>query len=568
MKNQLTHANSVSHRFLAAFLFCVALLTCLSVTRLHADQMVHSIDGKILSVHFDQVVQAPSAVTVTNYTVHGKGTGTIAVTNAVILNDDQTVALSLASSAGEFFIVDITNVVGTATNNIKATVTGYLNYLGTASIGSVTNPLPTGSAISYFRDTFDLIAGGSDIGGTNDHCHFVFDFVVADFDLIAFVNRLDNTSPGARAGLMARENNTAGSRSLGIYMTAFNGISNQIVTVLRTGTNAIATALGQPIPAHGLTWLRMTRSTNLFTVYYSSNSASWTAIGSTNVAWNNSMNIGAAATSGTNGTTTTAGFTSFNVEAARPGDNVLPTVSVAVVSNSIVARWQRTPRDFALQVRDSLVDTNSSTGGTGTNPPASWGFLMLPINDTSISGTNVYMPTNGRYMTIPKDIFGGGNVFFRMQRVEKVFPDPLNVMGGITLSSVTANNGLSSTTTGSTLCDTVDTTSAVFMTNGTTAVCRSNYLYKFSTENSAAGLHTALKLNYKPAAGPLVQVTCLGSNTTLNYTANNYHAMITLPLHTANTNYSFIAAAAASTGFTSLSKTPIYVDITIITNTP
>ena len=549
-----------------ALLCFLALFACLPAAHLHADQMVHSLDGKILSVHFDQAVLSPSAITTTNYTVIGKGAGTIVVTNAVLQNDDQTVALYLASSTGEFFIVGISNVVGTATNNIQATVTGYLNYLGTASVGSSTNPLPAGSVISYFRDTFDVIANGSGVGGTNDHCHLVFDTVVGDFDLITLVSRLDNSSTNTMAGLMARENTTAGSRSLGIYFTPVIGGSNQIATLIRSTNNTVATAVSQPVAARGLNWLRMTRNTNLFTVYYSSNAVNWTAVGSTNVAWNTTMNIGATATSGTNGINTTASFASFNVNAAHPGDNLIPTLNIVVISNSIVARWQRTPRDFAIQIANNLFDTNTTSGST--NPPSSpWGFLMLPINDTSISGTNIYMPTNGRYMNIPKNIFGGGNVFIRMQRVEKVFPDPLNVMGGITLSSVSPKNGLSGTTTTTTLCSTTVETSAAYLTNGTTTVCYSNYSYKFSTENSAAGLHTALQLNARISGQSPFQIACLGSNT-IDYAANNYRAMITLPVHTLTSNYTFTATAAKNTGFKNLTNTPIYVDITIFTNPP
>jgi regulation of enolase protein 1 (concanavalin A-like superfamily) len=532
----------------AALLFCALLLTA---TRALADLQMHSIDGKILGIRFDQFMGTPSAVAISNYTVYGKASGTMTVTNAVLQDDDRTIALYLTASAGEFFVVGVSNVVSSSGTNYNTTTTGYLNYFGSASLGSATNPAPVGEAISFFRDTFYLRASGSDLGGTNDHGHFVYQTVVSNFDMSVQVTRLDNTDPAAKAGLMVRENNDAGCREIGIYFTPLNGGSNLITSVYRSATNAVAGTLNQPILSHSLSWLRMTRSNNVFNVYYGSNGASWTSFASATLAWNTSMNVGAAATSHTNGILTTAGFSSLTTEAARPGDGLVPTLSVTVVSNNLVAKWQRTPRDFAVQVIDNLGSA-PNTGGA-TNPPPAWAFLLQPIYDTSLTGTNVYMPTAGRYMTIPLDLFNNNEMYVRLVQVERVFPDPVDVKGGICLSG----KNFSTNAGGGTLCsDTVDAPRTVTLTNSTYVICMKTNIYEFTTENSDASAHTVMQLRNRISGLSNYLAACVGS-TNATYIANNYKAAVTLPMSLAVSNYTFIVGASPA----GAKKTPIQVDI-------
>jgi regulation of enolase protein 1 (concanavalin A-like superfamily) len=550
MNQPLSYLNHTRF-FFAVFLFGWMLIVGFA-SRALADVQLHSIDGKNLSVHYDEPVATTSAVTISNYTVYGKASGTMTVTNAVLQDDDHTVVLYLDSSAGEFLVVGVSNVVSNTGTNYSTTATGYLNYLGTTSIGNTTNPVPVGEVISFYRDTFNLSASGSGIGSTNDRCHFVFQPAVGNFEVSTLVTRLDNTDPSALAGLMVRENSSPGSRSLGIYFTPLNAGSNQIVTTVRSATNASASALNAPVPWRALSWLRLTRTNNVFTVYYSSNSTSWTVAGSANLQFNLNTIVGAAATSNTNGVKTTAGFSSFNVDGAIPGANVVPTLSVAVVSNNLVAKWQRTPRDFAVQVTDGL-DQQGTPGGT--NAPAPWAFLLQPIYDTTITGTNVYMPTPGRYMTIPMDLLASKEMYVRLAQVEKVFPDPVDVKGGICLSgaSFLANAA------GATLCtDSVDAPTSVTLTNSAYVICMPTNVYQFTTENSDTAARTVMQLRNRISGLSYYLAACVGS-TNAAYVANNYKASVTLPMSQSVSNYTFIVGSANG----SPKKTPIRVDIRI-----
>ena len=549
MKAIIVPSHPGLNRFLAPLFFFA--LTLGLATRAHADVQVNSLDGNILGVHFDGFVQGGPSVA--NFTVYGKATGAITVTNVVLQEDQQTVALYLNANAGEFFVVTITNVLTLINGNFtlhNTTESGCLYGIGTASIGSTNDPSPVGQVVSVFRDTFNVSAAGSDIGGTNDHCHFVGQQVIGNFEMAALVTRLDNSDPNAKAGLMAREFLTPGSRSFGIYFTPLNAGTNQIQTVLRITTNGVAT--NNFLASSSLKWLRMTRTNNTFTTYFSTNGGTWTQFGTTAQSWNSAMNVGAAVTSRNNGHTTTAGFDSFGIAGARSGDGVVPTLSVAVVSNLLVAKWQRTPRDFAVQVTDNMG--SRMLQGSATNTPPEWAFLLLPINDTSLTGTNAYMPTPGRYMTIPLDLFTNKAMFVRLTRVEKVFPDPVDVKGGLTLSQAAGN--LAASASGDTLCSaTVNGVTAMATTNSTYVICVKTNSYQFTTGNSGASVRTVLQLRNK-TVGLGVIVGCDGS-----YSAGSYKAQVTVPYSGATSNYTFVAVATAD--FTPTPACPIVVDIKI-----
>ncbi|HSY17584.1 MAG TPA: autotransporter-associated beta strand repeat-containing protein [Candidatus Acidoferrales bacterium] len=520
---------------------------------------LNTLNGSIITVHFDDLVQPSSASNTDNYTVYTKSlsAGAVNVTNAVVQDDQQTVALYLDAPAGEFFAVGISNVLDLASNTLNTAATGYTTYTTNTDIGTVGDPAFAGETIPIFNDTFTVTANGSDIGDTNDHCHLVYQPVVGNFEMAAQVTRLDASAPAAKAGLMTREDTSPGSRSLGVYFTPLtsSGLtpSNQIVTVYRSGTNASANAFTTPIDSPSFGWLRMTRTNSVFTVYYGSNGVSWTPCGSVTQALNGTMLAGLATTSNTNGLNTKAGYNSFGVTGARPGDGVVPSLKVSVFQKTnLVVSWTRTPHDFAVQIATNLVQaTNSSTG---SNSVPQWGFVMFPVFDTSLTGTNSAMPTQGRYMTVPMNLFPNTPMYLRLAQVDRVIPDPIVATAGYVLSVASSN--LVKTTSAGTLCnDSVDTAS-VLTQNSTSVVCPAGHVYQFTTANSGSGLHTALQTRNLKS----LQITCDG-----NFSAGNYKAQVTFTnaVSSTATNITFVAAATA-TPQPATTTCPVVVTINIL----
>ena len=496
---------------------------------------VNSLNGKILTLHFNTLLSATgSATNIDNYTAYGKATGSLTITNAVLLGDTQSVVLYLNSTAGEFFAVGVSNVLDANGSNIVNHATGYQTSFTGVNIGTAGDPSLPGEVFKFSIDAYQIEANGSDIGGTNDHCHFVSDAITGDFELVANLTRLDFTDADAKVCLMARETAAPGSRFVAIGFTPLvPGFgTNRVVMLARMNPDNDAVDFGNPPHLDSLSWLRMTRTNNLFAVYHGTNGLDWTLCGSVTNALTNTASVGVAVTAHANNLTTTANLNDFGIAGTRFGTGIIPTLGITIVSNSVVAKWQRTPRDFTVQVTDNLI-----TSAGVSNPPPIWSYMLLPVFDTSLTGTNAFMPTVGRYMTIPMSFFSNSTMFVRLAQVERVIPDPLGVTPGLVLSVGDGNmvsNAAAATLLGG---HTVNTTNSVIIpiTNYLTLSPYTNYT--FTTENST-NLRTVMVIRRA--------TNIFGVNTSIGVATNagiGNAGLAKITLSAIATNYTVIIAA-------------------------
>ncbi len=405
-----TFAVALLSFFVSQLVACAELVSINSITN----------NAKTIGVFFDPPVTLPSATNPANYTVFAK-TGAVSVASVSLQTNGQFVALNLAANIGEFFMVNVSNVVDVLANTNNAGVLGYISAYGSADIGIGGNPSPTGQVYTAHGDTFEVTVGGSDVGGTNDFFHFIYQQVVSNFDMSVMVTRLDQADDESKAGLMARENLTPGSRTLQTFFTPTGG-SNDVQVAVRATPGGTTTDSGFQIGARALAsdnnWLRLTRTNNLFTAYHGTNGVDWTISGSTTQFFASTLSIGLMTTAHTtNGTATTAGFTDFGKVGARPGDGVLPTLNASLSGTNLALSWLRTPRDFTVEISTNLTN---------------WALLLAPILE---GATN----TNQRLMNVPLNL-SSNQLFFRLVRVDRVIPDPAYWLStGITLSLANLN---------------------------------------------------------------------------------------------------------------------------------
>ena len=148
------------------------------------------------------------------------------------------------------------------------------------------NPAISGT-VKISEDGFDISAGGADIWGTKDEFNFVYTERTGDFDIITRIESLSAPHLYTKAGLMAREDLTAGSRH--IYFQVFpnnnprnknNGGYEFQYRQLKDGDMKAI----YPISAEGTpefpvsypnTWIRLQRVKNDFTGYFSTDGTSW-----------------------------------------------------------------------------------------------------------------------------------------------------------------------------------------------------------------------------------------------------------------------------------------------------
>jgi hypothetical protein len=134
---------------------------------------------------------------------------------------------------------------------------------------------------------FDITGGGADIWGVKDEFNFVYVERKGDFDLVSRIESLSAPHLYTKAGLMAREDLTAGSRH--IYFQVFpnnnprnknNGGFEFQYRVAKDGEmKAIypKSSVGEPeFPvAYPNTWIRLQRVKNDFTGYCSADGKNW-----------------------------------------------------------------------------------------------------------------------------------------------------------------------------------------------------------------------------------------------------------------------------------------------------
>jgi len=427
----------------------------------------NGVAASTIGVRFDRTVTLPSATNHLNYVVNA---GKVNVADVQLRPDGRSVEVVTSAPVGEFFSVCATNVQGEGSNSSPTIATGYTSEYASSTVGTAGDPASPGQVYTSFWDTFDVTAGGTDIGGTDDHFQFIHQAVLGDFDMRVLVKRLDFANDFSKAGLMARETLSANSAMVQTFFTPVSG-ANQIDDTVRSDAGSTATefALLPLAPSDPLRWLRLTRSNDVFTAYYGMNGEDWVVSGSTTQAFTNMLHVGMAVTSHSDLDTTTATFSDFLVGGGRPGDEIAPSLSISHTGTNVVVTWPVTPRSYAVQVSTNLHE---------------WGLFINPIQLVRLNGVSAFQTT------IPLSFFGK-QLFLRPERVDKLIPDIASIMvdTGIILSP---GSGLTATTTGTTLCSgTVisgtafaQTNSYVIFSNPTSPTASIDTLQSSSTVNT------------------------------------------------------------------------------------
>jgi hypothetical protein len=185
-----------------------------------------------------------------------------------------------------------------------------------------------GGDATYSGGTFSVAAAGADIWNTNDQFHFVYQPLNGDGSMVALISSLQNTDPYAKAGLMFRTDLTGGAANAMAEMTAGNGMFFQA----RVSPGGPSTS-GGGFPGVVPYWLRLDRSGNTFTAYYSATGTAWTLMGSTTVSMAATAYVGLAVTSHNASAVTNATLSNVTVTGGTP---VAPSLTSLTPSSGAV----------------------------------------------------------------------------------------------------------------------------------------------------------------------------------------------------------------------------------------
>ena len=200
----------------------------------------------------------------------------------------------------------------------------------TVNFSVVINSLPSGKSasdvgntgskmlVTHDNGTYLISASGADIWGKADAFGFVHQDASGDVELTAKIESIENTNPWAKAGVMIRESLAAGSKHAMTVVTPAEGASFQ----RRTTTNANSghtTFKGIKAPE----FVRVLRTGNKFTGYYSTDKNVWFPMDSVNFSMTADVKVGLAVTSHDNSKETEALISNFTVR--NPGGNFAVT---------------------------------------------------------------------------------------------------------------------------------------------------------------------------------------------------------------------------------------------------
>jgi regulation of enolase protein 1 (concanavalin A-like superfamily) len=172
-----------------------------------------------------------------------------------------------------------------------------------ADIGSPSQP---GSAICV-GTVWTVSGGGADIGGASDQYHFASTSVSGDQSVVARVTSVGGTDSGAKAGVMFRASATATAMFVAVVVTPGSGVWMEWRSA--TAADCGSTSITGAAPV----WVRLVRSGNTFTGYYSGDGAVWIQIGTVNVSMTTAVRVGLAVTAHNDSLLCQAGFSDVSV---------------------------------------------------------------------------------------------------------------------------------------------------------------------------------------------------------------------------------------------------------------
>lgn len=205
-----------------------------------------------------------------------------------------------AASGSDTIVATVARLIGTFQSNL-ASVTWSNTAWSAADIGSP----PLAGSQSLSNGIWTVAGSGSDIGGTVDQFHFVWESLTTDGGISAQVISQTNTNSLARAGVMLRLSTNPSAPFYAVVVTPQQGIF-VLDRATQGGGVSTVTSLAGTVPVY----LKVQRTGTTFTASTSSDGITWTLIPGSSVTLNltGTLLAGMAVTSHTASKVSTATF--------------------------------------------------------------------------------------------------------------------------------------------------------------------------------------------------------------------------------------------------------------------
>ncbi len=318
----------------------------------------------------------------------------------------------------------------------------------------------------FSSGVFSVSGSGSDIEGSSDQFHFVYQPVFGDVTIYGRVASIQNTDPWAKGGVMIRETLNANSMHAMMALTPGNGLVFQRrVATGGTTTTTFGASFSAPY------WVKVVRAGSTFSGYSSSDGVNWTFVGSDTVPMGSSAFVGLPVTSHNNTVLCTSSFDNVTlIGGGAPTPTMTrtatktftPTGAPPTFTPTRTATKTFTPTPGAPTATPTRTNTATKTPTPGPLPPP-WaqqdiGAPVIPGGagfsggSFTVNGSGADIEgTSDQFHFVYQPAFGDLTVYARVASIQNTDPwakagvmirETLNAGSTHAMMVLTPSNGL------------------------------------------------------------------------------------------------------------------------------
>lgn len=287
----------------------VAALTVIADTNTPVLVSAQALGLSQVQVRFSEPITPVTATNRANYTIT-TAASTLPILAASLDPSQTIVILSVAGMADSTVCtLHVSNLADqSAAGNLIAPNSQTTFVVSTYTPVTVGNSVPVGDQTAA-GNGYNISGGGSGIAGVADQCQFSYQLQAGDFDVKVRLDSLGLADAWSQAGLMAREDLSAGARSASVLATP--SISGALFQARNTTNGAAAISGSFPVN-YPNTWLRLKRAGNELSGFASLDGFNWSQLGKVSMALPGSVYLGFAVSSLNTNKLVNAAFRDFS----------------------------------------------------------------------------------------------------------------------------------------------------------------------------------------------------------------------------------------------------------------